>query len=100
MNASLLFPALRWSRAEDSHKHGSGGEKAPRIGLVLSSGGARGLVHAEARFTDSSMLEAEIGKLVRLVKFFGKITRERISTSFTKLRAGLDTESCKVAQEV
>lgn len=36
-----------WSRAEDSQKHGLGnGGNLPRIGLVLSSGGARGLAHA------------------------------------------------------
>jgi alkylation response protein AidB-like acyl-CoA dehydrogenase len=58
------------------------------------------LAHAEARITESSMPEAEIGKLVRLMKFFGKMTRERIATSFAKLRAGLDLESWKVAQEV
>lgn len=58
------------------------------------------LAHAEARITDSSMPEAEIGRLVRLTKFFGKITRERIASSFAKLRAGLDAESWKVAQEV
>jgi len=46
MNASLHPPAQGWSRAEESHKHGSGGEDVPRIGLVLSSGGARGLAHA------------------------------------------------------
>lgn len=58
------------------------------------------LAHAEARITDSAMSEAEIGKLVRLTKFFGKITRERIASSFAKLRAGLDADSWKVAQEV
>ncbi len=46
MNANLYLPSRGWSRAEESHKHGSGGEKVPRIGLVLSSGGARGLAHA------------------------------------------------------
>ena len=46
MNANLHLPSRGWSRAEESHKHGSGGERAPRIGLVLSSGGARGLAHA------------------------------------------------------
>lgn len=46
MNASLHPPFQGWSRAEESHKHGSGGEKTPRVGLVLSSGGARGLAHA------------------------------------------------------
>ncbi|MDZ4403212.1 acyl-CoA dehydrogenase family protein [Prosthecobacter sp.] len=58
------------------------------------------LAHAESRFTDSSMPEVEIDKLVRLVKFFGKVTRERIAASFAKLRVGLDSESWKVAQEV
>lgn len=46
MNANL-HPLFRgWGRAEESHPHGSGGEKLPSIGLVLSSGGARGLAHA------------------------------------------------------
>jgi hypothetical protein len=58
------------------------------------------LAHAEAKFTDSSLPEAEIGKLVRLVKFFGKVTRERVAAGFSKLRSGLDLESWKVAQEV
>ena len=58
------------------------------------------LAHAEAKITDSSMPEAEIGKLVRLVRFFGKITRERIAGSFAKLHAGVDSESWKVAQEL
>jgi NTE family protein len=46
MNANLHLPSRGWSRTEESIRHGSGGEKAPRIGLVLSSGGARGLAHA------------------------------------------------------
>ena len=58
------------------------------------------LAHAESRITDASMPEPEVAKLVRLVRFFGKITRERIAASFAKLRAGLDVESWKVAQEV
>jgi alkylation response protein AidB-like acyl-CoA dehydrogenase len=58
------------------------------------------LAHAESRITDASTPEHEIAKLVRLVRFFGKITRERIAASFAKLRAGLDVESWKVAQEV
>jgi alkylation response protein AidB-like acyl-CoA dehydrogenase len=58
------------------------------------------LAHAESKITDSSLPEAEIGKLVRLVKFFGKITRERVAASFAKLHAGVDSESWKVAQEL
>ena len=46
MNTQLQLPFRGWSRAEESSKHGSGGGKTPRIGLVLSSGGARGLAHA------------------------------------------------------
>lgn len=45
MNTQLQLPFRGWSRAEESSKHGSGGGKTPRIGLVLSSGGARGLAH-------------------------------------------------------
>ena len=58
------------------------------------------LAHTESRITDANMPEHEIGKLVRPVRFFGKTTRERIAASFAKLRAGLDVESWKVAQEV
>ncbi|MDP1589880.1 MAG: acyl-CoA dehydrogenase family protein, partial [Prosthecobacter sp.] len=58
------------------------------------------LAHAESKITDSSMQEEEIGKLVRLVSFFGKITRERVAASFAKLRAGVDSESWQVAQEL
>ena len=46
MNTQLQLPFRGWSRAEESSRHGSGGTKAPRIGLALSSGGARGLAHA------------------------------------------------------
>lgn len=46
MNANLRPPFRGWSRAEESQKHGSGGENTPRIGLVLSSGGSRGIAHA------------------------------------------------------
>jgi NTE family protein len=46
MNSQLQLPFRGWSRAEESAKHGSGGGKTPRIGLVFSSGGARGLAHA------------------------------------------------------
>ncbi len=45
MNTQLQLPFRGWSRAEEGSKHGSGGGKSPRIGLVLSSGGARGLAH-------------------------------------------------------
>jgi hypothetical protein len=58
------------------------------------------LAHAQSRAPTSSMHEAEIDKLVRLVKFFGKMTRERIAASFAKLHAGVDSESWKVAQEL
>lgn len=58
------------------------------------------LAHAQSRITDGTMPDAEISKLVRLVRFFGKVTRERVASSFARLREGLDVESWKVAQEV
>lgn len=58
------------------------------------------LAHAQSRITDGTMSDAEIAKLVRLVRFFGKVTRERVASSFARLREGLDVESWKVAQEV
>lgn len=58
------------------------------------------LARASALITDSSMKDAEIARTVRLVRFFGKVTRERIGASFAKLRAAIDRESWKVAQEL
>lgn len=58
------------------------------------------LAHAQAKITDAGMSEEEIGKLVRLVGFFGKICRERVASSFRHLRENLDNESWKVAQEI
>jgi len=58
------------------------------------------LANAGSRLTDSSMSDEKIAKVVRLVRFFGKVTRERIAASFAKLRAGIDTEGWKVAQEL
>lgn len=58
------------------------------------------LAHVESKVTDSSMPQAEIDRLVRLVRFFGKVTRERIANSFRHLKENSDTESWQVAQEV
>lgn len=58
------------------------------------------LAHAQSKVNDSSMPEVEIDKLVRLVRFFGKMTRERIATSFRHLKENMDGESWQVAQEV
>ena len=58
------------------------------------------LAHAQSKVNDSSMTEVEIDKLVRLVRFFGKMTRERIASSYRHLKENLDAESWRVAQEV
>ncbi|MCB1275340.1 acyl-CoA dehydrogenase family protein [Prosthecobacter sp.] len=58
------------------------------------------LAHAQFKVNDSSMPEVEIDKLVRLVRFFGRTTRERIATSFRHIKENLDAESWRVAQEV
>jgi len=58
------------------------------------------LAHAQAKITDAAMSEEDIGKLVRLVGFFGKVCRERIANSFRHLRENLDGESWQVAQEI
>jgi alkylation response protein AidB-like acyl-CoA dehydrogenase len=58
------------------------------------------LGYAQNKVNDSALQEAEIDKLVRLVRFFGKMTRERLATSFRHLKENLDTESWQVAQEV
>lgn len=58
------------------------------------------IADASSRLTDSSTKDEEIGKVVRLVSFFGRLARERISSSFAKLREQVDRESWKVAQEL
>ena len=58
------------------------------------------LAHAQSKVHDSSMSEVEIDKLVRLVRFFGKVTRERIASSYRHLKENLDGESWRIAQEV
>ncbi len=58
------------------------------------------LANAGSRLTDSGMSDEKLAKTIRLVKFFGKVTRERIAASFAKLRAQIDGESWNVAQEL
>lgn len=58
------------------------------------------LANASARLNDPALKEADAPRLIRLARFFGHITRERIASSFAKLRAAIDTESWKVAQEL
>ncbi|MBL9179895.1 MAG: acyl-CoA dehydrogenase family protein [Verrucomicrobiaceae bacterium] len=58
------------------------------------------LARVESMVTDASTSGSEIDRLVRLAGFFGKVSRERIAGSFAKLRAGIDNESWKVAQEL
>jgi alkylation response protein AidB-like acyl-CoA dehydrogenase len=57
------------------------------------------LAHAESIITDASVTQAEISRLLRRVRFFGHVTRERIASSFAHLRRGLDRDSWRVAQE-
>lgn len=58
------------------------------------------LAHAQSRVNDSSMPDVEIDKLVRLVRFFGRMARERISSSYRHLKENMDAESWRIAQEV
>lgn len=58
------------------------------------------LARVESMVTDASTSGAEIDRLVRLVVFFGKVSRERITAGFAKLRAGIDNDAWKVAQEL
>ena len=58
------------------------------------------LAHAQSRVNDSSLADEEIDKLVRLVRFFGKMARERISSSYRHLSENMDAESWRIAQEV
>lgn len=58
------------------------------------------LAYVEGKVTNALTPRAEIDRLVRLVGFFGKMSRERIAASFAKVSAGTDQESWSVAQEL
>jgi alkylation response protein AidB-like acyl-CoA dehydrogenase len=55
---------------------------------------------AESKITDATMTSSEVDKLVRMMRYFGKLTRERIATRHAALKSSLDRESYGVCRDM
>lgn len=58
------------------------------------------LAYAESRITDSSVNSDEIDKLVRKVRYFGKLTRQRLRQHYQKLDDTLEKEAREVSRDL
>lgn len=55
---------------------------------------------AESKITDATMTSSEVDKLVRMMRYFGKLTRERIANRHAALKNSLDSESYGVCRDM
>jgi alkylation response protein AidB-like acyl-CoA dehydrogenase len=55
---------------------------------------------AESKITDAAMTSSEVDKLVRMMRYFGKLTRERIAARHAALKKGLDRDSYGVGRDM
>ncbi len=55
---------------------------------------------AESKITDATLTSSEVDKLVRMMRYFGKLTRERIATRHAALKNSLDRESYGVCRDM
>jgi len=55
---------------------------------------------AELKITDSTMPQAEVDKLTRMIGYFGKLTRSRIASHYAAMKAGLDKDSYRVSKDL
>lgn len=55
---------------------------------------------AESKITDATMTSSEVDKLVRMMRYFGKLTRERIANRHAALKNGLDRDSYVVGRDM
>lgn len=51
------------------------------------------------RSTDAAMTSSEVDKLIRLMRYFGNLTRSRIASHYAAMKADLDKESYRVCQD-
>lgn len=58
------------------------------------------LAYAETKITDSAINSGEIDKLVRKVRFFGKLTRQRLRNHYSALEETLEKESKEVSRDM
>lgn len=58
------------------------------------------LAYAETKITESSLPSDEVERLVRKVRYFGSLTRQRLRQHYGALRGGLDREAFRVSRDL
>lgn len=58
------------------------------------------LSYAETKITDSSVNSTEIDKLVRKVRYFGKLTRNRLGSHYKALNETLEKEARQISKDL
>jgi alkylation response protein AidB-like acyl-CoA dehydrogenase len=55
---------------------------------------------AETKITDAAMTSSEVDELTRMMRYFGNLTRSRVTSHYAAMKAGLDTESYRVSRDI
>jgi alkylation response protein AidB-like acyl-CoA dehydrogenase len=55
---------------------------------------------AQTKITDAAMTSAEVDKLTRMMRYFGNLTRSRVTSHYAAMKAGLDKESYRVSRDI
>lgn len=58
------------------------------------------LAHAGMKVTEATLSSAEVDKLLRLMAYFGNLTRQRLRSHFSALNNGLDRASYRVSRDM
>ena len=58
------------------------------------------LAYAESKITDAALNSAEVEKLLRKVRYFGNLSRSRLTNHYAAMRGGLDKESYHVSRDL
>ncbi|MCA1964751.1 MAG: acyl-CoA dehydrogenase family protein, partial [Prosthecobacter sp.] len=58
------------------------------------------LGQAGLHITDATLTSAEVDKLTRLMRYFGRLQRSRIAAHYAAIRAGLDTQAIRVSRDL
>ena len=56
------------------------------------------VAHAESKIVGADLNSAEVEKLIKLVRYFGKLTRSRVAELFRSVRSNADGEGYTVAK--
>ncbi|HRJ07051.1 MAG TPA: acyl-CoA dehydrogenase family protein [Prosthecobacter sp.] len=58
------------------------------------------LARAESLITDSALTSDDVDRLLRKVRYFGKLTRQRIREHHSAMRSGLEKDAVKLARDI